>query len=56
MEPRGCFYRNQFGYCWLEGNQWMFQAVDTQVQPERPLGEPIKVELKDVVFHHEEDE
>ncbi len=53
MEPKGCFYKEQFGYCWLEKNQWMFQAVDVH---EQPVGEAIKVELKNLVFHHEEDE
>jgi hypothetical protein len=53
MEMKGCFYKDQFGYCWLVNDQWMFQAVDIN---EEPLGEPIKVELDDIVFHHEEDE
>jgi hypothetical protein len=53
MERKGCFYHEQFGYCWLEGDQWMFQAVDVH---EQPLGEPVPVALKDLVFHHEEDE
>jgi hypothetical protein len=53
MEMKGCFYKDQFGYCWLVNDQWMFQAVDIN---EEPVGEPIKVELDDIVFHHEEDE
>ena len=42
MESKECFYRDQFGYCWQEGGQWLFQAVDVT---EAPVGEPIKVEL-----------
>lgn len=53
MEFRECFYKDQFGYCWLERDQWMFQAVEVG---ERPIGEPIKVELADLAFHHDEDE
>lgn len=53
MELKGCIYKNQFGYCWLEQGQWMFQPVDVR---EQPVGEPVEVELKDLVFHHEEDE
>lgn len=53
METKECFLKDQFGYCWLEHDQWMFQAVDVH---ERLLGEPIKVELADLVFHHDEDE
>jgi hypothetical protein len=53
MEPKECFYKEQFGYCWLEKEQWQFQAVDVR---EQPLGEPIKVELSELVFHHDEDE
>jgi hypothetical protein len=53
MQPKECFYRKQFGYCWLEGEQWLFQAVD---ETEKPMGEPIKVELAELLFHHDEDE
>ncbi|MBT9540230.1 hypothetical protein [Thiobacillus sp.] len=53
METKECFLKDQFGYCWLEHDQWMFQAVDVH---EQLLGEPIKVELADLVFHHDEDE
>jgi len=53
MEPKECFHKEQFGYCWLEGSQWMFQAVDVH---EQPLGEPIRVELGELVFHDDEDE
>ena len=53
MEPKECFYRESFGYCWLEKDQWMFQAVDVH---EVPQGEPVKVELSELVFHHDEDE
>jgi hypothetical protein len=53
MEPKECFLKGQFGYCWLEGDQWIFQAVDVH---EQPIGGPVKVELKDFVFHHDEDE
>ena len=53
MQPKECFYKDQFGYCWTENEQWLFQAVDLH---ELPLGEPLKVELGDLVFHHDEDE
>jgi hypothetical protein len=53
MEPKECFYREQFGYCWLEDGQWLFQAVDVT---EEAVGEPVKVELGDLVFHHDQDE
>ena len=53
MEPKECFYKEQFGYCWLEDSQWMFQAVDVTG---KPLGEPVRVELSVLVFHHDQDE
>ncbi len=53
MQPRECFYKDQFGYCWLSDGRWMFQAVDVQ---EAPLGEPVGVELAEIVFHHDQDE
>lgn len=53
MEPKECFYREQFGYCWLEADQWLFQAVDVT---EKAVGEPVKVELAALVFHHDQDE
>ena len=53
MEPKECFYREQFGYCWQEDVQLLFQAVDVT---EKPLGEPVRVELGDLVFHHDQDE
>lgn len=53
MESKECFFKEQFGYCWLEGEQWLFQAVDVGGQP---LGGSIKVELGQLVFHHDEDE
>ncbi|OZA34785.1 MAG: hypothetical protein B7X82_04255 [Hydrogenophilales bacterium 17-64-65] len=53
MEPKECFYKEQFGYCWLVDGQWLFQAVDVA---EQPLGEPVKVELGELVFHHNQDE
>lgn len=53
MQLKECFYRERFGYCWLEDGQWLFQAVDVT---EKPLGEPVKVELGELVFHHDEDE
>jgi hypothetical protein len=53
MERKGCIYREQFGYCWQERGQWLFQPVDVD---EQPTGEPIKVELQEIRFHHEEDE
>lgn len=58
MESRECFYKGQFGYCWLEKEQWVFQAVVVAEHPvrEEPLGEPIRVALADLVFHHDEDE
>lgn len=51
MEPKECFYREQFGYCWLDNEQWLFQD-----ESEQPLGEPVKVELGELVFHHDQDE
>lgn len=53
MEPRGCLYHDQFGYCWLEDGQWLFQAVD---EHEQNLGGPVKADLADLMFEHEEDE
>ena len=53
MEAKECFYREQFGYCWMVDGEWLFQAVD---QTEAPLGEPLKVALADIVFHHDQDE
>ena len=53
MEPKECFRETQFGYCWLDDGQWLFQAVDVH---EQALGEPVKVELSELVFHHDEDE
>ena len=53
MESKECFFKDQFGYCWLEQDQWLFQAVDVRGQL---LGEPVQVELGDLVFHHDEDE
>jgi len=53
MEPRECFYRDQFGYCWLEDDHWLFQAVDVT---EQPVGEPVEVDLAALVFHHDQDE
>lgn len=53
MEQKECFCRNRFGYCWLEGDQWWFQAVDEQGAA---LDEPCRVELVELVFHHDRDE
>lgn len=53
MQLKECFHREQYGYCWMEGDQWMFQAVDPT---EKPVGEPVKVELGELRFHHDEDE
>lgn len=53
MQTKECFFQQQFGYCWLEGEQWLFQAVDLS---EDPVGEPIEVDLADIVFHHDQDE
>ena len=53
MEPKECFYREQFGYCWLADRRWMFQAADAHGNP---MGKPIGVELREIVFHHDEDE
>ncbi len=53
MEPKECFYREQFGYCWQADGKWLFQAVDVT---EAPVGEPVTVELGDIVFHHDQDE
>jgi hypothetical protein len=53
MQPKECFYRDHFGYCWQEDGQRLFQAVDVH---EEPVDEPVKVELGEIVFHHDEDE
>jgi hypothetical protein len=53
MEPRECFYREQFGYCWQVDEHWLFQAVD---ETEETVGEPVRVELGEIVFHHDQDE
>lgn len=53
MEPKECFYKDQFGYCWQIEDQWMFQAVDVS---EQPVGDPIEVELRELTFHHDQDE
>ena len=53
MEPKECIYREQFGYCWQDNGQWLFQAVDVT---EKPMGEPVQVELGELVFHHDQDE
>ncbi len=53
MQPKECFYRDHFGYCWQEDDQWLFQAVDVHGEP---VDEPVKVELGEIVFHHDEDE
>ncbi|HBU28646.1 MAG TPA: hypothetical protein DEB56_02370 [Thiobacillus sp.] len=53
MGPRECFYREQFGYCWQVDGHWLFQAVD---ETEAPLGEPVRIELGEIVFHHDQDE
>lgn len=53
MQPKECFYRDQFGYCWLEGEQWLFQPVDAHGEP---LSEPARVDLHEIAFHHDEDE
>lgn len=58
MEPKECFLRAQYGYCWIEQGQWMFQAIEIRDHPvrEQPVGEAVKVELSELVFHHDEDE
>ena len=53
MQPKECFYKSQFGYCWQEDGHWLFQAVDLT---EKEVGDPLKVELGELVFHHDEDE
>ena len=53
MEPKECFYREQFGYCWQVDDQGRFQAVD---MTEKAVGEPVEVALADLVFHHDQDE
>lgn len=53
MEPRECFCKDQFGYCRLEGEQWMFRAAEVGGLP---MDETIKVELADLTFHHDEDD
>lgn len=53
MEPKECFYQEQFGYCWLSDGRWLFQAVDVHG---KPVGKPVGVELKELVFHHDQDE
>ena len=58
MQSRECLHNGQFGYCWLDKEQWMFQAVVIAEHPvrEQPVGEPVPVALEDLVFHHDEDE
>ncbi len=58
MEPKECFHKEQFGYCWIEQGQWMFQRIEVREHPvrEQPVGEPVKVDLGELVFHHDEDE
>ncbi len=51
MEPRECFYHDQFGYCWLERDQWFFQAVDVH---EQNVDEPVPVTVDELVFEHDE--
>lgn len=53
MEPKECFRGDQFGYCWIEAGQWLFQAARVGGEA---VGEPVKVELRELVFHHDEDE
>jgi len=53
MEPRECFFHDQFGYCWIENGHWQFQAVD---EHEKNMGNPTPVDVTDLVFEHEEDE
>ncbi|MDT3706370.1 MAG: hypothetical protein ROZ09_06045 [Thiobacillus sp.] len=53
MQPKECFYKDQFGYCWLADRRWMFQALDAA---EKPVGDPISVDLHEIVFHHDQDE
>ncbi len=53
MEPKECFYKEQFGYCWLADGRWLFQAVDVRGQT---VGTPVGVELVELVFHHDQDE
>lgn len=53
MQPKECFYKDQFGYCWLADRRWMFQAVNVRGEP---VGEPVSVALDEIVFHHDEDE
>ena len=53
MEPRECFFKNQFGYCWLEKGLWYFRPVD---EVEGEIGEPVEVSQQELVFEHEEDE
>lgn len=53
MESKECFCQEPFGYCWQDKEQWLFRALDVSG---KPLGEAIKVELRDLVFHHDEDE
>lgn len=58
MEPKECFLKDQFGYCWIEKGQWMFQPVVVRTHPvrEQTVGDPVPVDLRDLVFHHDEDE
>lgn len=53
MEPRECFFKNQFGYCWIEKGRWYFRQVD---EVEGEIGEPVEVSQQELVFEHEEDE
>jgi hypothetical protein len=51
MELRGCFYQDRFGYCWLQQDQWYFQAVDDQ---DDKIDAPIQVGPDEVAFEHDE--
>lgn len=53
METKECFFREQFGYCWQDNDQWLFQAADVSG---KLLDVPVKVDLGELVFHHDEDE
>ena len=51
MQPKGCCYKERFGYCGMEDGLWLLQAADLA---EKPIGEPVKVELWELHFHHDE--
>jgi hypothetical protein len=46
MEPKECFHGDRFGDCRVGAGHWLFQAATGD-------GEPVEVELRQRVFHHD---